>query len=87
MDYLGIAELVRNYQISVLKSQIGGLQKIINPNAAYRSSGDYLYIYYDANLTLQKTFVVHEATHAIQDWTDVNFLIHDEETDALSPKT
>ena len=68
MDYLTVAELIRNHEITAFQAKIGGLQNLMNPQAAYHSTRDYLYTFLEDDPKKQATSIVHEATHAIQDW-------------------
>ncbi len=70
--YFAIKQLIAEGGIEIFAVQDGGLvSEFLDTGAMYRSDWDRMYITANSNQLLLKVYIVHEATHAIQDWTDV----------------
>jgi hypothetical protein len=81
-DYLGVRELVSSKRITVYQPKLGGLSRISMTDGVYMSKFDRLFVYEFVNPLPRTLTIVHEATHAIQDWKDVDGKRRDIEADA-----
>jgi hypothetical protein len=81
-QYMVIAQLIRDRKILVYKADIGQLQNLTAIRGRYQTDSNKLYLYIDQGDPKFKPTVVHEATHAIQDWLDVPMRNHFSEADA-----
>jgi hypothetical protein len=63
--------LVGQGDIEVYAIQDGGLtNEFLQFGGMYRSNSDRLLLFYQTNLLVLKTIVMHEVMHAVQDWLD-----------------
>ena len=72
--YAAINELIVNkFKIYVFKVQMRGLDQFAQLHVAgeYRAEANHFYVYEGATKEETRITIVHEATHAIQDWQDV----------------
>jgi hypothetical protein len=75
--YQVIKQLIRNGDIKVFMVKDAGLRLFANlDNGTYESSTNRLFIYDRLNNDQQRNVVVHEMTHAIQDWLDIGGMAH-----------
>jgi hypothetical protein len=83
--YLAIQKLIANGDIVVLEVKIGGLEKKADLpiRAAYRSDLNKLFVYQSLTPAAKTVMLVHECTHAIQDWRDVRAKMKFTEADAF----
>lgn len=70
--YFAMSEMLANGEIEIYAVQDGGLvSEFLETGAAYRSDLDRMFVFANSNAFALKTLIVHEVTHAIQDWLDV----------------
>ena len=81
-DYIAVGQLIVNREVKVFISQTGGLSTLADKSASYISNLNWFVIYH-LNPRNRRTTIVHEATHVIQDWEDVESLVHHAEADAF----
>ena len=83
--YIAIQQLITRRAIIVLEVKISGLeQKADLPiRAQYRSDINKLFVYQSLTPAEETVTVVHECTHAIQDWRNVRSLMKFTEADAF----
>lgn len=77
-----IKELVRSGDISVWDSEVDGLPELVGELGTYDTDSNFLILYPEATGIVEQSTIVHEATHAIQDWLDVVLLTKHAEADA-----
>jgi hypothetical protein len=88
-QYAAILKLIEQKEIEVIALPAGGVVNLYGflggGDASYRSDLDRLFVPdWDFEYPPFYSLVVHEATHAIQDWVDVDKLFQwDTETDAF----
>jgi len=72
--YQAIYDLVSKSKIFVLEVRLHSLEKFarVQTMGQYRSDSNYLYIFAGRTLAETAMTIVHEVTHAIQDWQDVS---------------
>jgi hypothetical protein len=81
-SYRAIQELIAQSRIIVLQINTGGLSKSLSNIGVYESNSNWLCVY-DSGTPVQKTVaIVHESTHAFQDWSDVRAKVKFIEADA-----
>jgi hypothetical protein len=81
-DYVAVGQLIVNREVKVLLSLTGGLSTLADTKAAYISNLNW-FVIYGMDARKRRTTIVHEATHVIQDWEDVESLVHYNEADAF----
>jgi hypothetical protein len=81
-DYVAVGQLIVNRDVKVFISLTGGLSTLADSKAEYISSLNWFLIY-GMDPRRRRTTIVHEATHVIQDWEDVESLAHHSEADAF----
>jgi hypothetical protein len=83
--YLAIRRLIELGKITVLEVKLSGLeQKADLPvKANYRTDKNQLYVYQSQTPVQRIVAVVHECTHAIQDWQNVRSMMRFTEADAF----
>jgi hypothetical protein len=83
--YLAVRQLIEQSKIAVLEVKLGGLeQKVDLPiKANYVSDKNRLYVYQSLTPIQRTVIVVHECTHAIQDWRNVRAVMKFTEADAF----
>jgi hypothetical protein len=81
-DYLAIWELVRQKKILIIQTKLGGLDVLTKDDGEYYSDSNLLIIYDRPNDPNRAKTIVHEATHAIQDWRDLRIQKRYAEADA-----
>jgi hypothetical protein len=83
--YLAVRQLIEQSKIAVLEVKLGGLeQKVDLPiKANYVSDKNRLYVYQSQTPIQRTVTVIHECTHAIQDWRDVRAVMKFTEADAF----
>lgn len=82
-DYLTIRELISQKYISVFQARTGGMTLLSSLKGYYREKDDKLVLFEFVDPVLRDGFIVHEVTHAIQDWKDVKSKALVAETDAF----
>jgi hypothetical protein len=82
--YLAIKELIAKSKITVLEIRLGGLNIKVGLTTAgnYRTDQNFLYVLDGVPPNKKMPTIVHEVTHAIQDWRDVRTLCKYAEADA-----
>lgn len=68
--YWGIAKLISQHKITVFQAHISDLWKLTKEESDYRSDHNYLLLYLLPGDSIWTSIIIHEATHAIQDWLD-----------------
>jgi hypothetical protein len=81
-DYIAVGQLIVNRDVPVYMSYSGGLSTLANASASYLANVNNLMIY-TMDPRKRRVSLVHEATHAIQDWEDIESLVHHNEADAF----
>ena len=81
-DYAAVGELIRQKKILVFQAKLGGLEVLTNDSGEYLSDRNLLFIYDGLNNAERPSTIVHEATHAIQDWRDLRIQARYAEADA-----
>jgi hypothetical protein len=79
-QYLAIAQLVADGKITVFDVDAAALNSL---SGTYESGIDRLIIYKGFGPSLMKWTIVHEVTHAIQDWQDIVSKVKFTEADAF----
>ena len=69
--YLGISKLIKDNKISVFEVDISELWKLTKDSGLYMSDSNMFFVYEQLSNPAATSTIVHEATHAIQDWLDV----------------
>jgi hypothetical protein len=82
IDYLAIAKLMKESAIYVFQCAVGGLEKLSNLDGTYFADKDIMLLYNPLDGPFARRDVIHESTHAIQDWRDLKMLVHYAEADA-----
>jgi hypothetical protein len=80
--YMGIAELIKEVKITVFQAEISDLRVLTKEDGEYRSDFNMLIVYDKLNDSAFTQTIVHETTHAIQDWLDVKTQRRFAESDA-----
>jgi len=80
--YVGIAELVKQHKINVYQAQMSDLGVLTNVEGIYYSDRNMLIVYDKPGTAAFTAIVVHETTHAVQDWLDVKTQRRFSEADA-----
>jgi hypothetical protein len=70
-DYLAIANLMAEKKIAVFESKVGMLTLFASSRGYYTSTKNQLIFHEFRNPDKRTALIVHEVTHAIQDWKDV----------------
>jgi hypothetical protein len=70
-DYMAIAELIQRQKIMVFQARMGDLFVLTEDDGEYRSDFNMLFIYDKRDNVAFTGTIVHECTHAIQDWLDI----------------
>ncbi|MBK7543057.1 MAG: hypothetical protein IPP10_16175 [Candidatus Competibacteraceae bacterium] len=81
--YMAICSLIATGQIRVYESKLGGLSRVAMERGKYIRTENMLFLHEEKDPILRVGTIVHEATHAIQDWSDNRSLINHKETDAF----
>jgi hypothetical protein len=81
-DYVAVGQLIVNRDVKVFISHTGGLSTLADVKAEYISNINW-FVIYGMDPRKRRTTIVHEATHVIQDWEDVESLVHHSEADAF----
>jgi len=83
-DYQAIRELISKKLIKVSEIRVARTSNALDYRGEYNPDRNTLRINQSRTTdpVQRKQTIVHEATHAIQDWKDVASLAHDEEADA-----
>lgn len=81
-DYVAIAELVKKKKIMVFQANMSDLFVLTKDDGEYRSDFNMLIVYDKTDNAAFTSTIVHESTHAIQDWLDIGMLRHFAEADA-----
>ena len=81
-SYLAIQQLIATSKILVLEVRTGGVSSKMPNTALYQSNSNRLFIYDSLSRDAQAMTIVHEATHAIQDWRNVGTIHKYAEADA-----
>lgn len=81
-DYAAACELIRKGHIKMYQNTAGRLSGILAYRGIYNTERNELRLNEIVDPIQRKITIVHEVTHAIQDWKDLPSLIHDEEADA-----
>jgi hypothetical protein len=81
-DYVAVGQLIVNRDVKVFVSHTGGLSTLSSTSAEYISNINW-FVIYGMDPRKRRTTIVHEATHVIQDWEDVESLVHHNEADAF----
>lgn len=71
-DYLSVRELIADKKISVFEAKTGGMTFISLLKGYYKERTNEFVLFEFADPVVRHSFVVHEATHAIQDWKDAS---------------
>jgi hypothetical protein len=79
--YAAIKELIARQQIWVYEVAAGALRPYLNLGGEYRSDINRLIVYTGPAPVEMNILIVHECTHAIQDWLDLTNL-HKEHAEA-----
>jgi hypothetical protein len=82
-SYLTIREIIVQKKIFVIQLNLAGLAVLAKMQGEYASTADILFIYNGLSPTARSITIVHEATHAIQDWRDVGGMSAHIEADAF----
>jgi len=84
VDYNVIARLIYEKEIAVYQAKAGGFSRIASAVAFYIGSNKNRLVLNELISPDTRTeYIVHEATHAIQDWEAVRSLVHHNEADAF----
>lgn len=70
-DYMATVQLIKQDKIMVFKAEMSDLTIFTQKDGEYRSNLNMLIIYSKIDSDAFTQTVVHESTHAIQDWRDV----------------
>jgi hypothetical protein len=82
-DYLAIKNLIKNSKVTVLEVKLHGLEGFgVSTAGKYKSDRNTLFLYDETSPAFRINTVVHETTHAAQDWRDVRILHKYAEADA-----
>jgi hypothetical protein len=68
--YMGIAQLIKKMEIAVFEAEMSDLSVLTKDDGEYRSNFNMLIVYQKLHDDAFSNTVVHETTHAIQDWLD-----------------
>jgi hypothetical protein len=71
-DYLAIRELIAQKRISVFEAKTGGMTFISLLKGYYKERTNELVLFEFVDPVVRHGFIVHEMTHAIQDWKDAS---------------
>ena len=83
-DYIGVRDLIAQRHVTVRMSKLGGLARAAKAAGTYMSTRNHLNLYdEDVEPTVRLLNVVHECTHAVQDWKDMRATIRAREADAF----
>jgi hypothetical protein len=82
IDYIAIQELIKQKKITVYQVKVAGLGRVATMQGEYIAHHNILFVYDGLSQKERTVAIVHEATHAIQDWRDVGSLAHHTEADA-----
>ena len=82
-DYLAIANLMKEKKIAVYESKVGGLTLFASSRGYYTSTKNQLVFHEFRNPDKRTALIVHEVTHAIQDWRDIRSRRRFTEADAF----
>ncbi|WP_315836608.1 hypothetical protein [Bradyrhizobium prioriisuperbiae] len=82
MHYAAVIELMNEGKISAFEKQDGGLGEWLN-KGSFSDEKNALKIVRTQSDAVRRNTIVHELTHAIQDWYDLNIINLYAETDAL----
>ena len=81
-SFLAIQQLIAESRIIVLQVRTKGLSRMMSGIGRYTSDSNWLYMY-DASTPDEQTMtIVHEATHAFQDWRNAKMIHKHAEADA-----
>lgn len=80
--YVGIAELAKQRKINVYQAQMSDLGVLTSIEGIYYSDRNILIVYDKPGTARFTAVVVHETTHAVQDWLDVKTQRRFSEADA-----
>jgi len=81
-DYLAIGELIRQKKIMVFQAKMADLYVLTQDAGEYRSDANILFVYDRSSGAAFASTIVHESTHAIQDWLDIGMQRRFAEADA-----
>jgi hypothetical protein len=81
-SYLAIQQLIAKSKIIVLQIRTKGLSAMMRNIGVYTSNSNWLYLYDSGSPGDQTMTIVHEATHAFQDWRNVKTIHKYSEADA-----
>jgi hypothetical protein len=70
-DYMAIAELIQRQKIMVFQAKMADLFVLTKDEGEYRSDFNMLFVYDKLDNIAFTSTIVHECTHAIQDWLDI----------------
>jgi hypothetical protein len=80
--YVGISDLIKKSKISVFQAQMSDLGVLTKDEGIYYSNSNILIVYDKLDNAAFTATVVHETTHAVQDWLDVRTQRRFSEADA-----
>jgi hypothetical protein len=82
-DYEAIRRLIARGDIMVFETRAGGASRLASSRGDYNSNSNRLTIHEFVDKKLRTALIVHEVTHAIQDWKDDRSLRRAFEADAF----
>jgi hypothetical protein len=70
-DYMAIAELIQRQKIMVFQARMADLFVLTKDDGEYLSDFNMIFVYDKLDNLAFTSTIVHECTHAIQDWLDI----------------